>query len=674
MLPLHSKGKKGMNGRSVGRPSKLETVSRSTWILILFMTMVNLFLFAYTAGLGKLSLLSSGEADTRSEFSSKSRGSHGSHGHGSQSSGKKSSHHSYFSADHFKRRKDLEVDPHKDMIRSNVVVATFATEAYLYHVKTLVGSVQYWQQDFQLSVYYKSVSSKNLRTKLESLESLRAISLEEAVHDILEMRDEGKGKCSSLLNTLGSTLDNIEKILDQETGIFQPIVTLHSFCTSEDSLGTIYIEPWMFFNGWIDIAVRSLQYERFLVPCTHSFDSRNACLRGIQGYGSLETVEELLLPQVGCTAVGSCRFLDKVNQGTGRASVQIGSDFAEGGGSWWTQKAPQYLTSQTDVCLNSTSLMVASHHKVWDLGEDGEEATTCLIGESSKTYQCHLRYNPIVDYTHFASSKKAKRGRKGGPSVVLGFVIHTPVATMTNNAADMAVLESALTTLRTDLRTSQNGYDTSVYLAFESSGTEEVDAEVAKQIRYQMKLSLEVSALEIFSIGNTDSISTASNFLFQRAMSDNHDYFMAFGDAAKLVKSPSGLGEESWLGLLISTFSSPILPNFGVVAPFDHSNPKGMTCPLVHRTHYDIFGELYPSHLTFYESQLWISLVYGYQYTYLMTDVEMNTEKQKAPPCMNDYLLHETVEFGKKEIVKWAQKTGGTALDYIASFLSVQEL
>ena len=108
MLPLHSKGKKGMNGRSVG-PSKFETVSRSTWILILFMIMVNLFLFAYTAGLGKLSLLSSGEADTKSEFSSKSRGSHGSHGYGSQSSGKKSSHHSYFSADHFKRRKDLAV-------------------------------------------------------------------------------------------------------------------------------------------------------------------------------------------------------------------------------------------------------------------------------------------------------------------------------------------------------------------------------------------------------------------------------------------------------------------------------------------------------------------------------------------------------------------------------------
>ena len=126
--------------------------------------------------------------------------------------------------------------------------------------------------------------------------------------------------------------------------------------------------------------------------------------------------------------------------------------------------------------------------------------------------------------------------------------------------------------------------------------------------------------------------------------------------------------------MLVSTLDSPVLPNFGVAGPIDSSNPKGITCPLVHRTHYDIFGDLYPSHLTYYESQLWISSVYGYQYTFLMTSVEMDTEKQRAAPCLNDHILEETLRLGKKEIAEWAQKQGGSTLDYVASSMSVQEL
>ncbi|QDZ21344.1 hypothetical protein HOP50_05g38750 [Chloropicon primus] len=664
MLPVHSKGNKWVNGKGSGLAKRLQGVSGSTLILLLLMTSVNLFLFAYSSGFGGSRVHPLGGSEGMKAKTTKERASRGQSSHAVS--------HSYFSKEHFSHRQDVSA-PHAELIRSNVVVATYASEAYLYHVKTLVGSVQYWQQDFQVNVYYKS-ASKNWKLKLEAIKSLRAVSIDEAVEDILAMRNEDDGKCSSLLRSIGKNLDEIGSVVQQDLGVFQPIVTLHAFCTSGESLGTLYLEPWMFFNGWIDIAVRSLQYDKHLVPCTDPADKRNACLKGVQGYGSEIMIEDLLLPQLGCTVIGTCSFLDKAGNKNG--GFQTGTQFGEGGGSWWTQKAPQYLVDAVGgKCLNSSNVMIASHQKVgFEDGQLGEEdGATCVVGETSQPYQCHLRYNPVVEYTHFADSKQSRRRGKGKPIVALGFVVHTPVTSLLNNAANMALLESPLLSLQEQLKSSAESIH--VYVAFESSGTEETDTQASKQIRYQLDLNLGLQEVEIFSVGNTDSISAAANFLFGQAMEDGHDYFMAFGDGTKLVTPMHGVGDKSWLSMLVSSFSAtPVLPNFGVVAPIDPSNPKGITCPLVHRTHHEIFGELYPSHLTYYESQVWISLVYGYQYTYLMTSVEMDTEMQRAAACMNDHLLQETVQSGKRAITSWAQGLGGLTLDHIASSLSVQEL
>ena len=110
------------------------------------------------------------------------------------------------------------------------------------------------------------------------------------------------------------------------------------------------------------------------------------------------------------------------------------------------------------------------------------------------------------------------------------------------------------------------------------------------------------------------------------------------------------------------------------MAPMESTNSRGLTCPLVHRTHHEGFGDLYPTHLTHYESQLWISSVYGYQHTYLIREVEVEAGKQGGSACLNEHVLAEAVSEGKREIAAWAQKVGGSTLDHIASSLSVQEL
>ena len=678
MLPFH--GSRSKRWGSLKAPAGVvvraaKSVSPSAWALILLMTTVNLFLFAYSAGLvgpGSSSAAKSEALDHKS--GNKRAHSHGAHSHSHYVSSGRSAAHSYFSKDNLSRRKGTE-SPHDDLIRSKVVVATYAPEAYLYHVKTLVGSVQYWQSDFQVNVYYKAGATRDWGTKLEALMSLRAISLEEAVEDILAMRDEEEGRCSALLRGIGKTLDAIKEVAEREIGVFQPIVTLHSFCTSQGALGTLYVEPYMFLNGWVDIAVRSLQYDSHLMPCVDPSDPRNACLRGVQGYGSEEVVEEVLLPQVGCTVIGACGFLDRTGGGQ---SWDQHSLTAEGGGSWWTHKSPSYVVEELGgKCLNASGFMIESHQKVGDdLGLHGgeeENGASCLVGSTAQPYQCHLRYNPIADYTRFSGRGGRKRPRKGAQSVALGIVVHTPMSTLLSNPADMAALEGALATLRRDFE-SGAGFRGGIhaYVAFESGGSAETDSQAAKQIRYQLKLSLGLQDVEAFSVGNVDSISAASNLLFRQAMEDGHEYFVALSDAVKLVASPSG--GESWLKLLVSKFEVPILPNFGVVAPMDSTNSRGLTCPLVHRTHHEVFGDLYPTHLTHYESQLWISSVYGYQHTYLIREVEVEAGKQGGSACLNEHVLGEAVSEGKREIAAWAQKVGGSTLDHIASSLSVQEL
>ncbi len=58
---------------------------------------------------------------------------------------------------------------------------------------------------------------------------------------------------------------------------------------------------------------------------------------------------------------------------------------------------------------------------------------------------------------------------------------------------------------------------------------------------------------------------------------------------------------------------------------------------------------------------------------YLLTGVEVSSDKRLVTACVNDHVLKMAVEKGKTDIAGWAQGRGEATLSYIASFLSVQE-
>ena len=89
--------------------------------------------------------------------------------------------------------------------------------------------------------------------------------------------------------------------------------------------------------------------------------------------------------------------------------------------------------------------------------------------------------------------------------------------------------------------------------------------------------------------------------------------------AAAQLLPDSAFSTPSWasLGGLVRQLEASEVPAFGVAGPLDTGEPGVLTHPLVHRTHLDVFGYLFPPALTPPESFSWLSDVYGPRFTYV---------------------------------------------------------
>lgn len=107
---------------------------------------------------------------------------------------------------------------------------------------------------------------------------------------------------------------------------------------------------------------------------------------------------------------------------------------------------------------------------------------------------------------------------------------------------------------------------------------------------------------------------------------DNFDYFYQVNDDTMIV-SPN------WAPRLVQNLAAnQLVPNFGVTGPTDSNNEKIFTHSFVHRTHFDIFGHLFPTSFKNWWSDDWISTVYGQEHTFLVPDVSImhNVQAQKT--------------------------------------------
>lgn len=87
-------------------------------------------------------------------------------------------------------------------------------------------------------------------------------------------------------------------------------------------------------------------------------------------------------------------------------------------------------------------------------------------------------------------------------------------------------------------------------------------------------------------------------------MDDGCDYFYQVNDDLRFIDTEWA---EHFVGLLAN---NPVHPNLGAVGPHDNGNSRIFTQSFVHRTHYKIFGFLYPPTFKNWFSDDWITVVY----------------------------------------------------------------
>jgi hypothetical protein len=94
------------------------------------------------------------------------------------------------------------------------------------------------------------------------------------------------------------------------------------------------------------------------------------------------------------------------------------------------------------------------------------------------------------------------------------------------------------------------------------------------------------------------------NALFQHAVDDGADYFYQCNDDVRFIT-------QGWTNVLVKALvDSPAGKNVGVSGPVDTNNPRLLTQAFVHKTHYDIFGYLYPYVFRNWFSDDWLTQVY----------------------------------------------------------------
>jgi hypothetical protein len=120
--------------------------------------------------------------------------------------------------------------------------------------------------------------------------------------------------------------------------------------------------------------------------------------------------------------------------------------------------------------------------------------------------------------------------------------------------------------------------------------------------------SIDVASIRIFlpSLLRTVSEQEWKSFkfrLFVQSITEGADYFYQLNDDAELCG-------EGWVSAFVNKLQS--WNNIGVVGPKDYAHERMLlTQSFVHRTHYEIFGKLYPHEIKDAYSDDWMTKVYG---------------------------------------------------------------
>lgn len=142
------------------------------------------------------------------------------------------------------------------------------------------------------------------------------------------------------------------------------------------------------------------------------------------------------------------------------------------------------------------------------------------------------------------------------------------------------------------------------------------------------------------------------NVAFRAALDEGYEYFYQVNDDITFIT-------PDWTDQMVNLLrSSPLHENLGVVGPKDPQHPTVFTQAFVHRTHYDIFGYLYPPTFKNWYSDDWLTVVYKKSNSAFRTDIQLRNSNPKGTRyhyCNEEgrRRFNEATVIGERIVDKW---------------------
>ncbi|EPZ31420.1 hypothetical protein ROZALSC1DRAFT_28771 [Rozella allomycis CSF55] len=276
------------------------------------------------------------------------------------------------------------------------------------------------------------------------------------------------------------------------------------------------------------------------------------------------------------------------------------------------------------------------------------------IGNSDQKHFCKLLLRdellyslllpPVVDGNGILSSGKKK----------VAFGIPTLSHSSLNSPTDISLFKHLLPSLIRSLTDDElKNYDFVLYIGFDEEDRFFDNADSFNIILNRFKELVGSRTIQMVALKfpfTKGWVTYLWNSLFVKAVQDGCTYFYQIND--DIIINSSG-----WLSDFVSTLNDN--SNIGVVGPKDplHGDRVMLTQSFVHRTHYEIFGRLYPSDIKDWYSDDWMSEVYGPSFTKTFPQHTINNVNDKGTrytACVRlDWKPY--VESGKKILAEWKE-------------------
>ena len=530
----------------------------------------------------------------------------------------------------------------------------------------LAASLHFWHPEAELRVYHDGAQLRPGDARvLAGLRNVRVVPLEEAWATLVEAEGAPLAGSGAARGRGG-------------VRTWEPLVLLHALLDGGSPGGAAYVPPWLSLHGWVDNLRHALDRDGTFLFCGRSNDvggepgkgGRGAapavaatptCLQGLQGFALSRgrAVPALLEAQARCGLEGSAAACAPFGAGGGDSTEEIlvsvggprndGEGAASAGEDWYYSRGSWESEAAGPVCHREEHLLVGAGPGVHVTPAGGQEEVCAgqgrrqgWRGREMSDYSCRAqrRAAGASEARVVWASRAAERaeGAEGAEGAAAGHLLGVGVPFRTGDMdAGMDSGGSARPAIFRETPFAAKFIPSFVAALGAAGGagrplhaTVFVGLQPLDQGRYfgSPEKVREVGewaagvceggglSVEFFSTGAPESDVTLWNAAMLRALGPGaprrHDFFLA-------AHSDSAFSAPSWasLGGLTEQLEASELPTFGVAGPLDTGEPGVLTHPLVHRTHLEVFGHLFPPALTPPEAFSWLSDVYGPRFTYV---------------------------------------------------------